>query len=280
MTPQQALPEELGGRKEFPIFIALPPYEIEAFLKNLPQTFQDKYDDFVFFAGGLDYGNIEDVLKENGYRRDSMTQVLISGLKTTGALEDLSVKLGADAMGEEKWAGECSACGKWNAAVAERLERADVRCNVDFYRDFRRKMWERNIYDAVFHLVGAVREEPTTLADVANYYEEEVSDIVWEISQQLRGWKAMTLIYGFEERLFGIGEQRGSETQCTLLEGGIFGHIWGSKVFTDSNTFLDYLWYAKETRGLLPNTELPPKRGEGQVSSIMRQGNLRANGEI
>lgn len=35
-------------------------------------------------------------------------------------------------------------------------------------------MWERSVFDAVFHLVGAIRDEPTTLADVANYYSEEV----------------------------------------------------------------------------------------------------------
>jgi len=39
-------------------------------------------------------------------------------------------------------------------------------------------MWEQAIFDAVFNLVGAVRAEPTTIQDVANYYEAEVSDML------------------------------------------------------------------------------------------------------
>ena len=140
-------------------------------------------------------------------------------------------------------------------------------------------MWERNILDAAINLVGAVREERTTQSDVANYYEEEVSDMVWEISQSLRGWKAMTLMFGFEERLFGVAENTGSEKPC-YLDDSMFPYIWGNRVFTDTPMFLDYLWYAKEQRGLLQTVELPPKKEGNAGSSIMRQGNLRADGKI
>jgi hypothetical protein len=120
-----------------------------------------------------------------------MTQVLISGLKINPHSKrpvDISVKLGLDSYGEEKMSGSCTACGKWHGAIAERLERNNVDCQTDFYREWRRKMWERSVYDAVFYLIGAVRSEPTTVANVANYYGDEFSDMVWNISQVSSRW--------------------------------------------------------------------------------------------
>jgi hypothetical protein len=284
LTPDDELPPNMGGNPEYPIYITLPPTQIKEFILNLSESNKERNENFIFFAGGFQYGNIEDVLKEYGYCRDSMTQVLITGMEVTSgkAIKDVTTNLGTDAMGADKLAGECTACGKWNGAVAERMERSEVRCKIDFYRDWRRKMWERNILDAVFNLVGAVRKEPTSIHNVATYYDEEVSDMVWQISQQLRGWKALTLTYGVEERMFGIAENTGSQVPCALIEE-VYPHIWGNRVFTDSPLFLDYLWYAKENCGLLQSVELPNKRSAGAdaaANNIMRQGNLRADGVI
>eukprot|EP00980_Cylindrotheca_fusiformis_P007071 scaffold1482_cov120-Cylindrotheca_fusiformis.AAC.13 len=282
LSRNDALPAEMGGNKEYPIYICLPPTEIESFIRGLSGDMKQRNEDFVFFSGGPYFGNIEDTLKSFGYCRDSMTQVLATGIEfkpSANAVKDLSTRLGTDAMGEEKWAGECCACGKWNGAIGKRMERSDVRCSLDFYRDWRRKMWERNALDGIFNLVGAVREEPTTISDVANYYEQEVSDMLWEVSGSLRGWKAVTLMYGFEERLFGVAENTGSGKQCELNEK-MYPFIWGNRVFSDSPTINAYLWYAKENRGLLADIELPPKPADSEISSIMRKGNLRADGVI
>jgi len=278
----QDLPQQLGGNPTYPIYITLPPNQLAYFLQNLPESYKARYEDLVFFSGGLYYGNIEDILKENGLCRDSMTQAMMTGYVRTpsGQFKDLTTDLGLDAQGEKKLAGECCACGKWNGAIKERLERNGINCVTDFYRDWRRKMWERHILDAVFNLVGSVRKESTTLANVAQYYEEEVSDMVWEISQQLRGWKAMSLTFGFEERIFGIAENTGKDQQCVVLDEA-YQWIWGNKVLTDAPTFLEYLWYAKEEMGLLKTVQLPPKQREGQgVSTKMRSGNLRADGVV
>ena len=141
-------------------------------------------------------------------------------------------------------------------------------------------MWERSVYDAVFHLIGAIRNEPTTVADVARYYEQEVSDIVWEMSQLLRGWRAITLMYGFEERLLGVGESAGADQPCTLLpEMEMYPFIWGSPVFLESKTFVEYLKFAQQEKGLLQGIDLP-QRKDSDFSSNMRQGNLRADGVI
>ena len=210
-----------------------------------------------------------------------MTQVLISGMRVTplGRVEDLAVRLPTDsATGEAKWAGECAACGKWAGAIAQRLERNNVRCRTDFYREWRRKMWERSVYDAVFHLLGSVRSQPTTVEQVANYYDQEVSDMVWEMSQLLRGWKALTLTYGFEERMYGTAESAGKD-QPTMLVDEMYPYIWGNSVFLESKVFIEYLNYAQEEMGLLRGIELPQKSDE-DFQSKMRRGNLRADGVI
>ena len=278
LSPYQALPETLGGSSDYPIYLTLPPQEIAPFLDSIDKSYEDRNEDFCFFAGGFQYGNIEETLKDRGYCRDKMTQIVISGMEFVGpaGIKDLSVNLGPDSVGEDKIAGECAACGKWNGAIAKRLERNEVRCSTDFYRDWRRKMWERNCLDAVLNLVGSVREEPTTLADVANYYEEEVSDMLWEISGTLRGWKAITLMYGFEERIFGFAEMH--KQQCAIIDDW-YPYIWGNKVFTESQRFLEYLHYAKSEMGLLQDVELPPMKSELDVSKI-RKGNLRADGVV
>jgi hypothetical protein len=67
MTPDQALPDAIGAdQREYPIYITLPPDQLEDFLLNLSDSFNARPDDFVFFSGGLEYGNIEDVLKNRG----------------------------------------------------------------------------------------------------------------------------------------------------------------------------------------------------------------------
>lgn len=66
LTPGQDLPPSLGDATEYPIYITLPPWQIESFLQNLPDNYRERNEDFVFFSGGLNYGNIEDVLKDRG----------------------------------------------------------------------------------------------------------------------------------------------------------------------------------------------------------------------
>lgn len=210
-----------------------------------------------------------------------MTQVLISGLQIksrTKRVEDVRVNLGPDSYGETKWSGGCTACGKWHGAIAQRLERSNVICETDFYREWRRKMWERSLLDAVFTLLGAVRSEPTTVAEVAKYYGDEVSDLLWEMSQLLRGWKAITLMYGFEERLFGFAETRGEGEPCTLPTD-MYPYIWGNFVYLQSKSFVEYLQYAQFEKGLLPGVVLPERKDE-EYKTKMRQGNLRADGVI
>lgn len=62
----QELPETLNGQYEYPIYICIPPTQLGYFLDNLSPSYMNRIDDFVFFSGGFEFGNVEDVLKERG----------------------------------------------------------------------------------------------------------------------------------------------------------------------------------------------------------------------
>jgi hypothetical protein len=102
--------------------------------------------------------------------------------------------------------------------------------------------------------------------------------MVWDMSQLLRGWKALTLTYGFEERLFGVAESAAGNQQCTLVDK-MYPFIWGNPVFLESLPYTEYLQYAQNEMGLLNNIELP-QRSDDSYSSNMRKGNLRADGVV
>lgn len=283
LHPQDDLPLELGNRQSYPIYIAIPPQELEEFITQLPDSWKMKREDFIFLSGGPLAGVIEPILKDYGYARDSMTQLLCGGFTTpdtslggnSSKPRDLSCKIGTDAQGEDKWAGETAVCGKWAGAVQERFEKNGIRCKTGFYREWRRWMWERASFDAVFHLVGAVREERTTLKDVAMYYEQEASDMLWQVTSNLRGWLAVTLSYGFEERLFGFAEAQCGDVLCEIPED-MFPYVYCPPL-DKGNMLIEYLNYAKDERGLIPNVQLPKCDTK---PSLMRQGNLRADGVI
>lgn len=284
-SPQDPLPDMMGGRDSYPIYIALPPYELKAFLQNLEGDWKNRTEDFVFISGGKACGVVEPILREFGMCRDSMTQLLVGfSLPTplTGSVnarkpEDLSVRMGEDANGDAKWAGESQACGKWNGAVAYRLRENAIRCKQCFYREWRRAMWEQALYDCVWNVVGSVREEETDHLDVAMYYELESSDMMWELANGLRGGLAVTLIYGFEDRLFSFAEQRGKDMTCEIDEK-MFDH--SINIFPGQCKMLwEYCNYAKSELGLLKDTTIP-KVEVSTIPSLVKKGNLRADGVI
>ena len=281
VIPGGNLPASIDDRESYPIYITLPPQELNDFLQNLPEDWKPKISDFVFLSGGPICGVIEPILKKYGYARDTMTQLLCGGFTTPDNIfgtikpRDLSCNIGIDAQGESKWAGETATCGKWAGAVQERFETNDIRCKAGFYREWRRLMWERAAFDSVFNLVGAVRDEPTTPKQVAEFYEQETSDMLWQVTSNLRGWLAVTLLYGFEERLFTLAEFRYGEVQCAISEE-MFPYIFCAPLYK-GDMMIEYLNYGKDTKGLIPNVELPKCDNR---PSAMLQGNLRADGVV
>ena len=85
-------------------------------------------------------------------------------------------------------------------------------------------------------------------------------------------------MYGFEERLLGFGEASGGEQPCVLNVEN-YDFVWGSPVFLESRTFVEYLHYAQTEKGLLPGISLPVRADDSYTSSML-QGNLRADGVV
>jgi hypothetical protein len=143
-------------------------------------------------------------------------------------------------------------------------------------------MWEHAVYEAVINLIGALRDEPTTHCQVALFYEEEASDMMWQFSTALRGMLAVTLMYGAEERIMEFAEQSGVETPCSLPEAYMYDFTALRQFELHCPMVAEYLAYGKQQKGLLQDVQLPKKIEEGQVefSPIMRKGNLRADGVV
>ena len=139
-------------------------------------------------------------------------------------------------------------------------------------------MWERAVYDCVWNVVGSVREEKTDHADVAMFYELEASDMMWELANGLRGGLAVTLIYGFEDRLFSIAEMRGKDEICELSD---MMFDYSLNIFPGQCRILkEYLNYAKDNCGLLQGVNVPQVPTQLEGLPKVRQGNLRADGVI
>merc|ERR1712157_401350 len=280
ITPNDEIPSELYGKESFPIYIVLSPDRLDVLLReNLPTKWKSKLDDFVFVTW-LGY-NIEPILRPFGLPRETSSQLLptMTIPQPPYVPEELAVQYGDGA-----WSMESVATGKWKKVIAARLD--PVHCRTVFYRDYRRAMWEKIVMYAVFNIVGAVREERTTFQDVALYYANEASEMLWQMSALLRGSLAITLTYGFEERMLTFAETRGKDMVCTL---GTFpytnGAIWEiskqglERGFGDpAPLHTQYLIYAVRDKGLL-NLDLPKAQREQKVS-IMRKGILRADGKI
>lgn len=119
-----------------------------------------------------------------------------------------------------------------------------------------------------------MRTEPTTVKEVALYYGNEVSDMLWQVTTVLRGWLAITLLYGFEERIFGFAEQRGSRDVCQINDI-MYPYVFPPP-FDQCSMIAEYLTYAKDDCNLI-TVQVPTASGK---PSAMRQGNLRADGVL
>jgi len=293
LSPTDTIPETLENRESFPIYLCLSRNELEESIStNLFSLWESKYNDLVYCSTSK--GNIEPLLSQFGLARDSTSQLLV-GFTTPSNLNlfplDMCIKFGVDAQSMDKYAGESSACGKWRDAIVDRLDKARIRCKSCFYREWKRDMWEKSIFDATFHLIGACVGEGTTIADVGKFYGDDASDMIWQLSSMLRGSNAIALPYGFEERMFEFAEASGKDTICTI-EPDSWGFV--NDIFLQTSLkglnmgfgdpaplHTEYVDLAVSNRGLLQGKDVViPKDMKTQRKSIMREGNLRADGVI
>jgi len=319
-------PKEIGGNTEYPIYVALSnPDQLSDFLDMVMREgpWVSRASDLVLFSGGelpgsaqdldlLGYsGCIEPHLRSRGLARDSTTQVLLnfkfpraSAIGRVMSPQDYATVLGPDAMGNDKWTGETATCGKWRQAASLRLSSGGLHVRECFYRDWRRAMWERVTFDAVFGCIGSIRDDRVSMKDVALYYGEETSDMLWEATGLLRGCLAVTITYGFEERMFGFAEAMG-EVDCGMNEelfrrcNGVFcdyeladaTKVPRSGLEKGMRKHSEYVAYASTSKGLIGERSggrvvLSQRilnigsKAEVFLTSAMLQGNLRCDGAI
>lgn len=150
---------------------------------------------------------------------------------------------------------------------------------------------KKSAFDAAFNIVGACAGPDTTLAQVGEFYGDDASEIAWQMSSMLRGSNAIALSYGFEERMFQYAASSGKDVVCSVepetwdFVNGVFlqTSIKGLEMgFGDpAPLHTEYVDFAVNSKNLLPGLDIViPKTDKPQRESIMREGNLRADGNI
>jgi len=206
------IPETHEGLDSFPIYVCVPNSELEGVIRSCPSS---KLDDLVFVQDGM----IEPILKKYALCGNENTQMLpyFTLFSKGGRPQDSLVDLGTDAFGEAKYAGETSICGKWAGALKQRLDRLNLHSRILFYRDWRRAMLEKILFDSVFPLVGSMHKG-LSIGEVGQRHTEECQEMITEIAKSLPGTLAVTLMYGVEERLFAYSQHDNVEYRPCKIE--------------------------------------------------------------
>eukprot|EP00520_Triparma_pacifica_P015819 CAMPEP_0118653026 /NCGR_PEP_ID=MMETSP0785-20121206/11622_1 /TAXON_ID=91992 /ORGANISM="Bolidomonas pacifica, Strain CCMP 1866" /LENGTH=370 /DNA_ID=CAMNT_0006545563 /DNA_START=186 /DNA_END=1295 /DNA_ORIENTATION=- len=234
-----------------PIYVCLPSSSLCSFVEsdyvqNLRTITPPSplLEDFVFlnFDGSIS----ESILRKNNLGSSEQTNLLLNcGFEKSGGRYDYKlvqneVNLGVDAMGIKKVAGRSIACGKWAGSVKGRIEESvKGNCGIEgegenwdlvdlgFYRDVRRILFEYGILTSAIRLVGEVHTktsgEALTFNDVVMSYEGEAIDLIRELSSCLRGGLAVTMMYGFEDRILALAES------ATMWKDQDAKTLWGGQ---------------------------------------------------
>ncbi|GMI03537.1 hypothetical protein TrRE_jg6661 [Triparma retinervis] len=244
-----SIPEQFS-ESPAPIYILLPSSSLSSFVNgDYVQGLRKMYpaspllEDFVFinFDGSIS----ETILRKNNLGGSEQTTLLLNcGFEASGGrheykLVENEVNLGVDAMGIKKVAGRSIACGKWAGSVKERIEESVKKnCGIEgegenwglvdlgFYRDVRRLLFEYGILTSAVRLIGEVHTKTSgdqlTFNDVVMSYEGESIDLIRELSSCLRGGLAVTMMYGFEDRILALAEssKMWKDQEAKTLWGG------------------------------------------------------------
>ena len=112
---------------------------------------------------------------------------------------------------------------------------------------------------------------------MALYYGDEVSDMLWGISGMLRGSRALTFTYGFEERLFGVAEMNGGDQPCTIIDE-MYPFLY--EPYEMVPKFMEYMCYGQDECGLLSTVSFLRRNVGTMDKPIIRAGNMRADGVV
>uniref|UniRef100_A0A7S2UY16 Uncharacterized protein n=1 Tax=Fibrocapsa japonica TaxID=94617 RepID=A0A7S2UY16_9STRA len=90
--------------------------------------------------------------------------------------------------------------GKWGHALKQRLDKADLLCNVVQRDTFRRAMFEKLIWISAYMLIGAATESET-VGRVDRFFKELLEDLIWEMRGSIGKRTAINFATGLETRL-------------------------------------------------------------------------------
>ena len=83
---------------------------------------------------------------------------------------------------------------------------------------------------------------------------------------------AVTLSYGFEERLFGFAELRYKDVPCQVIDE-MYPFVFCAPL-DQSKMIIEYLNYAKDERGLLQSSNMPKAFSQASGQSTCGWGYL------
>jgi len=186
-----------------------------------------KRNDLVFLTDGF----TEPVLRAKGLCREEQTQATIwIDFNNWGTAFCGRVDMGPNRNDLPEFAGETTVTGKWGGALKARLESGNFFCRTMFYRDWRRVMLERVTYFSVYNLIGVLHRKDdgtaSSHADVANYFEDEVDDMIFELTKTLRGHYAVSLLLGTMSRSHAYAKEHGTETRAEVTDFKWFNGVF------------------------------------------------------
>ena len=200
---------DLGQRREFkdmyikrgdlippdapgPVYICTANDHLDAVVASCPD---EKREDLVFIQNG----QLEPFRQKHGLYETTQA-VLWLALPRVGGRP-------VDGVTPESPEGLSSVSGKWAQALAQRLERGNLKCTVyGAQRELRRIMLERLVWTSSFMLLGSIHGG-ITVGEVSSKHREEVEDLIRELAAMCRFTLSVALKTGLEERLCAYSTQ-------------------------------------------------------------------------
>lgn len=177
----EAIPDIPG-----PVYLCTRSDDLEELIQSCPEN---KKEDLVFMQNGM----IEPLLKRYAlWDEVTLANIYFALTKKGGDPID-----GRTDMHPQ---GLTNATGKWATALSQRLEKADLTCNVVNKRDCRRSMLDKLIWISSVMLIGSVHGG-IPVGEVEKFHKKELTEMVSEMGNMIRTTLAIAVFPNQVERL-------------------------------------------------------------------------------
>lgn len=183
----ESIPPDAPG----PVYVCTRNDDMAQVIADCPE---EKLEDLVFIQNGM----LERFLREKNVS-DNTCANLYFAIPRIGAKP-------IDGITDKNPEGLTAVCGKWEGAVADRLQNANLTCKILKERDFRRSQLEKLIWISCFNLIGAVHGG-ITMGEVAKMHVDEVTEMGTELAQMVRFTLTVGMLSNIEDRLLAYGRR-------------------------------------------------------------------------